>query len=233
MSQEPFSLDEFGGTARLFPLPNLVLFPHVAWPLHIFEPRYRQMVADALDDDRLIALALLRPGWEKDYLERPAICPVVCLGRIYQEERLADGRYNLLLQGLCRARVREELQTDRLYRVARIDLLPDVPVSVPAVEQDLREMMGTAVAPFFAGHMMILEELGQLLASSLSLGCLCDIFCSVMPLALESKQELLEETGVENRVRLLLRRLENCPPPPKQQTSETPPRRFPPEFSSN
>ena len=105
MSQNPSSLDDFGGTARLFPLPNLVLFPHVVQPLHIFEARYRQMMADALDDDRLLAMALLRPGWEEEYDKRPAIHPMVCLGRIAEEERLADGRYNLMLQGLSRARV--------------------------------------------------------------------------------------------------------------------------------
>src|SRR5436190_1334396 len=116
MSQDNFSLEDFCGTARLFPLPNLVLFPHVAQPLHIFEPRYQELMADALEDDRLIALALLQPGWEEDYHKKPPIYRMVCLGRILQEEKLEGGRYNLLLQGLCRARVREELKTDKLYR---------------------------------------------------------------------------------------------------------------------
>src|SRR5262245_20349927 len=98
MKAELLSLEGFAGLARLFPLPNLVLFPHVIQPLHIFEPRYRQLLADALVDDRLMAMALLQPGWEKDYHQRPPIHPVVCLGRIFKEEKLADGRYNLLLQ---------------------------------------------------------------------------------------------------------------------------------------
>src|ERR1700722_13009146 len=115
MSEELSSLSSFGGTARLFPLPNLVLFPHVVQPLHIFEPRYRQLMADALADDRLITMALLRPGWEEDYHQKPPIHSVVCLGRIHQEDRLADGRYNLLLEGLWRARIREEVSGDRLY----------------------------------------------------------------------------------------------------------------------
>ena len=72
---DSFPPDEFAGTARLFPLPNLVLFPHVVQPLHIFEPRYRQLMADALADDRLIAMALLRPGWEEDYHRKPADPP--------------------------------------------------------------------------------------------------------------------------------------------------------------
>src|SRR5256885_4062278 len=90
-----FDPETFSGKVRLFPLPNLVLFPHVLQPLHVFEPRYRQLLTDALDDDRMIALALLRPGWEDDYDKRPPIHPVVCIGKVHNEERFADGRYNL------------------------------------------------------------------------------------------------------------------------------------------
>src|SRR5947209_4114241 len=83
----------------LFPLPNVVLFPRAVLPLHIFEERYRAMMADALAGDRQVAMALLKPGWEKNYYARPAIEPVVCLGRILSHERLPDGCYNFLLQG--------------------------------------------------------------------------------------------------------------------------------------
>ena len=124
---DSFPPDEFSGTARLFPLPNLVLFPHVAQPLHVFELRYRQLMADALEDDRLVTMALLRPGWEEDYHNSPPIHPVVCVGQITQEERLTDGRYNFVLQGLSRARIVEELTTDRLYRMANVELLEEEP----------------------------------------------------------------------------------------------------------
>src|ERR1700752_3118620 len=98
-------LEHFSGTARLFPLPNLVLFPSLLQALHIFEPRYRQMTADALAGDRLIAMVLLRPGWEADYDGRPPVHEVACLGRIAAEQRLPDGRFNLQLRGLSRARI--------------------------------------------------------------------------------------------------------------------------------
>src|SRR5262249_36873339 len=137
MNPDPTSLGDFSGTARLFPLPNLVLFPYVIQPLHIFEPRYRRLMADALADDRLMAMALLKPGWEGDYHKRPAIHPVVCLGKIFKEERLADGRYNLLLHGLARARVLEELPAEKPYRSARVELLADVPVHAARTEQEL------------------------------------------------------------------------------------------------
>jgi Lon protease-like protein len=232
MSPDPFSLDDFHGMARLFPLPNLVLFPHVAQPLHIFEPRYRQLMADALDDDRLIALALLRPGWEEDYDKRPPIFPVVCLGRIHHEQQFEDGRYNLLLHGLRRARVREEVSSPKLYRIARVDLVQDVEVSVPATEQTLREMLGQAVQPYFAEQPPAREQLRRLLESPLPLGGLCDIFSFALPLEVQAKQGLLEEVQVEARVRLLLRHLESCTPPAAAAATLAQ-RRFPPEFSAN
>src|SRR5437763_9199059 len=98
--------------ARLFPLPNVVLFPHVMLPLHIFEPRYRQMTADALAGDRLLALVLLRPGWEADYEGRPLLHAMACLGKIVADQRLPDGRYNLLLRGLCRGRLVNEMSSN-------------------------------------------------------------------------------------------------------------------------
>src|SRR5215467_11468730 len=125
MNEDLSSLENFGGTARLFPLPNLVLFPHVMQPLHMFEPRYRRMTRDALAGDRLIALVLLRPGWEADYKGRPPVHAVACLGRILAEERLNDGRYNLLLRGLGRIRIEEELPRETPYRVARAELLAE------------------------------------------------------------------------------------------------------------
>src|SRR6516165_7292581 len=109
MSEDISPLSDFAGTARLFPLPNLVLFPHVMQPLHIFEPRFRQMTTDALAGDRLIAMVLLRPGWEGDYEGRPAIYPVGCLGKVVAEQKLEDGRFNILLRGLSRIHVAEEV----------------------------------------------------------------------------------------------------------------------------
>src|SRR5271163_2101154 len=109
MNEDKAALQEFKGTARLFPLPNLVFFPHAMQPLHIFEPRYRQMTADALAGDRLIALVLPRPGWEADNTGRPALHPVACVGRILAEQRLSDGRYNILLRGLSRVRIIDEV----------------------------------------------------------------------------------------------------------------------------
>src|SRR5690349_5431852 len=106
----------------IFPLPNVVLFPSVFLPLHIFEPRYREMVADALAADRLIGMVLLRPGWDRDYEGRPAVFPIGCSGVMTHVERLGDGRYNIVLRGLERFRIAEE-NHDRSYRRALVEPL--------------------------------------------------------------------------------------------------------------
>jgi Lon protease-like protein len=109
-------------TIPLFPLPNVVLFPQVFLPLHIFEPRYRRMVADALEGDRLIGMVLLRPGWEGNYEGRPPVYPIGCAGVITHHDRTPDGRYNIVLRGLEKFRIVQE-DDSHLYRVATVESL--------------------------------------------------------------------------------------------------------------
>src|SRR5206468_2475373 len=111
----------------LFPLPNVVLFPNVFLPLHIFEARYREMVADAIAGDRLIGMVLLRPGWDQDYEGRPPVYPIGCSGLITHVEQLADGRYNIVLRGVERFRIIAEDHT-RSYRRASIERLLEPPM---------------------------------------------------------------------------------------------------------
>ncbi len=120
----------FAKPMRLFPLPGCVLLPYTSVPLHIFEPSYRAMLRDALDSDGLIAMATFDPHalevTEESLLQ---IRPCVCVSYVMRHDRLPDGRYNILVQGLCRARITEEqpLHEDG-YRVARLEpfgILPD------------------------------------------------------------------------------------------------------------
>src|SRR5918998_3396267 len=92
-------------TLPIFPLPNVVLFPNVFLPLHIFEPRYRQMVTDTLAGERMIGMVLLQPGYESDYEGTPAVYDIGCAGLITHVERLNDGRFNIVLRGLERFRI--------------------------------------------------------------------------------------------------------------------------------
>lgn len=111
----------------IFPLPDVTLFPHTFLPLHIFEARYRALVADALARDRRLVVARLRPGYEQDYEGQPPVWPVAGVGEIVNWERLPTGRYNLLLRGLGRVRIERELPADTLYRLAVARPVPDEP----------------------------------------------------------------------------------------------------------
>jgi Lon protease-like protein len=122
----------------LFPLPGTVLFPQVFLPLHVFEPRYREMVADALNGDRLIGMVLLRPGWQQDYEGRPPVYPVGCSGVITHVDRLPDGRFNIVLRGLDRFRIVSE-DHSRTYRRGLVQTL-DEPAVVPADRTTLRAL---------------------------------------------------------------------------------------------
>ena len=131
----------------LFPLPNVVLFPRAVLPLHIFEERYKAMTADALKGPRQIAMALLRPGWEKNYHGAAAIEPVVCVGTIIAHERLNDGKYNFLLQGMARARVVREVSLHP-YRTAELE-----PVAEPScLEIDLSNQRRQLISIFSNGR---------------------------------------------------------------------------------
>jgi Lon protease-like protein len=119
-------VDDLPEIVRLFPLPNVVLFPDVDLPLHIFEARYRDMVHDALEDDRLVGMVLLRGDWRKDYLGSPEVYPLGCVGRIEAAAKESDGRFNLVLHGLRGFEIVEEVG-GRPYRCARVRWRPPEP----------------------------------------------------------------------------------------------------------
>jgi len=221
-----FPLADFAGKARLFPLPNLVFFPQVMQPLHIFEPRYRQMTADALEGDRLIALVLPRPGWEKDYAGSPEIHPVACLGRILAEKKLDDGRFNILLRGTARIRIIKEIAGKTLYREARCEVLHERPIADEGRCLFWRTTLIDKAPRWLPKQAEIAEQFSKLLQSDLPLGALCDILAFALPLEAEFKQTLLEELRVEARLQALHDFLEGC-------QTVVPPRKFPPEFSVN
>ncbi len=226
--QQP-SLEGFTGYARLFPLPNLVFFPSVMQPLHIFEPRYRQMAADALDDDKLIALALPQSGWEKDYADKPPIHAVACLGKIIADQKLEDGRYNLLLRGMSRVRILEEVANGKLYRSARVHLLDDVPLVDPAGEAFIRQKLLELAPRMFPQPGEMKDEFRKLLMRPMPIGSLGDIVAFALPLGPAIKQQLLEEIDVGRRLAKLIAHLEANAPTATLAGD----RKFPPDFSSN
>jgi ATP-dependent Lon protease len=227
-----FSVDDFSGKGRLFPLPNLVLFPHVMQPLHVFEPRYRDLLKDALAGDRLIVMAVLAPGWEEDYEGRPKLYPMACLARITTHCRLADGTYNALVLGLRRVRLLRELAPARPFREAEIELCEDHYRGCPLTQQwALQQKFRDALMHILPMLPEAQEQLDQLLGNDAPLGILTDVISYLLNIDLAPKQSLLAELDVHRRANLLLTHLSEATA--ELTASQAEALCFPPPFSTN
>ena len=188
----------------LFPLPNVVLFPSVFLPLHIFEPRYREMVADAIAGDRMIGMVLLRPGWEHDYEGRPPVYEIGSSGVITHFERLSDGRYNIILRGLERFRILEE-DASRSYRrgiverVAEDGAASDDRSMIRRLRSRLEALLAPAVAKSGA------EVIN---ASAMGDEDLINALAQYLDLEPLEKQALLERNCLRSRAEALVELLE-------------------------
>jgi Lon protease-like protein len=203
----------------LFPLPNVVLFPNVFLPLHIFEPRYREMVADVVASDRMIGMVLLRPGWERDYEGRPPIYTVGCSGVVTHNERLADGRYNLVLRGLERFRILDE-NHDRSYRRAAIEplheqrLAPDDRAAIRRQRAKLESMLAPAVAKAGrlrdagAGAGDEARAIDSAMPAAMSDEDLVNALAQYLDFEALEKQALLEKSSLRTRAESLVELLE-------------------------
>ncbi len=226
-----FEPEQFTGRVRLFPLPNLVLFPHVIQPLHVFERRYVDLLHEALQDDRLIAMALLNPGWEPDYEGRPPIAPVACLGRVLTWQAQPNMHYNLLLVGLRRVRVVRELSAERSFREAEVEVLEDryLPAANkgrPALQRKLTAAFEKMLPCFDDAA----ELFNQVSSKNISLGVLYDVISYALDLEVAAKQALLEEIDVDRRAKMLLAHLEKAS---RETADEAVAAGFPPAFSTN
>jgi Lon protease-like protein len=233
MSDEPLAFDseQFQGLARVFPLPDLVMFPHVMQALHIFEPRYRAMLEEALATDRLITMATLAPPGgggvgEKTVAGGPPVEPIACLCRVATHQRTADGTYNVLLLGVRRIRLGAELPALRPFRVFEGDIMEDLEPDLPddAAARLQKDLLATfrRTLPNIPDAQ---EQLDELLGAKVSLGMLSDIVAYSLDLDASWKLRLLGECNVLRRTRLLVEAL-------AARTAREP-RRFPPPFSLN
>lgn len=111
----------------IFPLPNVTFFPKTLLPLHVFEPRYRAMIASAIKGDKMLAVALLREGWQKDYFGRPPVYKTFGVGKIVDHEHLDDDCYNIMVEGMYRGRLVNEHDTAP-YRTGRVFVVQDGPI---------------------------------------------------------------------------------------------------------
>ena len=187
------------GEIPIFPLEMALLFPGIDRPLHIFEPRYRAMVADALKSDRIIGMTTLKPGYEADYAGRPDIYEIGCAGMITEVEELPGGRFNIVLRGITKFRVTSEDQS-RAYRLARVEAIPEVlddeeKAALRKQRQRLEELItagGSTKVPAGTPD----EELVNMVAQYL-------------PLEPAERQALLELKGALLRARTLIELIES------------------------
>ena len=224
--------DSFSGVVRLFPLPNLVLFPGVVQALHIFEPRYKKMVEEALAEDQLIATALIRPEQLSTAGDRPALFDTVCIGKIMTQAELEEGRYNLLLAGVRRARILEEVNFELDFRKARVELLTDSDQDESAEQlSDLRQEVVEQFLEMLPSQSHLdRESLDSLLDSNVGTGQLVDLICyssGAQPLEL---QQALGMDSVIERAQFTLKIMKRIS---RQQKDSGPRGDFPPSFSLN
>lgn len=188
----------------LFPLPDTVFFPDTLLPLHVFEPRYRAMVADCLGGEKRMVVVQLLPGWERDYEGRPPIHSVAAAGDVVDAEPWPDGRYNILLKGFARVLIEEELPPAQAYRLARCRALPD------RLPPEGADVLASALDALTTAYLRLLKEVGRadgamvrLATEAPTAGALVDRVASVVVAEAAHRQRVLETLEVAHRLELV------------------------------
>lgn len=228
--------EDFDGSVRLFPLPGVVTFPNVMQPLHIFEPRYCDMLSDALASNSLIGMATLASGWELDYAGRPALESIACIGRIVSHTPSDDDRHNILLLGLRRVEIVHEMTTNQTYRMAKVNVLNDCYSPESADQREsLKRLLLDSFRRYIPESALAQENFGQLLDSQMPLGAVCDIIAYTVGISIPSKLELLRELDVDERVKKLIALLDMADSSEPKSSSDAVENKltFPPPFSAN
>jgi len=192
--------DEELARLPVFPLPRVVFFPGTALPLHLFEPRYTEMIEDCLDSGcTAMAVALLAPGWEDHYEESPAIYEIAGAGRIVAHQGRADGTHDIILHGLNRVRLHELEGGDHAYRCARAVPIEDSGV---ATSSDVLAMM--ACATRVAAKVRERQpDFSLQVSAELSPGRAADVVADQLVVSPEERQQILEASDVKERVTLV------------------------------
>lgn len=221
----------FTGIVKLFPLPNFVLFPGVIQPLHIFEPRYRKLMEDAISSDQLIAMAKLKSDADAAcHTEHdPEIYQTICIGKIVTHAELPDGRFNLLLLGAKRARIIRELATDLPYRMADVKIVESPKDDNPALRAPVRNKAIKLFEQLVDSDKKLDgESVGHLLNDGLPLGLLLDMLTFSCGATLREQQEILETSDVLARAGKVIEILQS-----RLLQAQRNQLRFPPMFSYN
>lgn len=194
------------GELPMFPLPQTVLFPHTTLPLHIFEPRYRQMVRDARDYELPIAMAVVVPGGDTDDAGRPRVEPVAGAGFIEALEELPDGRFLVELRGAARIEILEEHPPEKLYRRVRARLLREDASSTESIKDHV-QTLELLVVSMRQVNPRVSEYLNTMMADLEDPSAVSDCIASVIFPEAEKRQELLCELDVERRLHAVVARM--------------------------
>lgn len=189
---------DFSGRVRLFPLPDLVVFPGNLQPLHVFEPRYCEMLEEALETDQLVTMATLLSATDTGDPGQPPIAPVVCIGQVIAHQQNGNGTHDILLAGIQRACIEEEAPLIRSFREADVLVLSDTPETDPDLpaESIFRELQAQFLSLVAAQHLQ-----GKSLLEELPLGLMADVLAFHLPLRTSLKLQLLAEPNVVRRAR--------------------------------
>jgi len=195
------SFPEKKGVVPALPLPNVILYPKALLPLHIFEPRYVELIQDTLEGNKQMVLALLKPGWEKDYFGRPEVFPIAGVGEIVHWDKLPNGKYNILVRGLSRVRIVEEFGGGP-YRIAQVELLDEradeIHDSSTIAAQKIRLLTG----------LRRLSEEPVNVPQGVEIGHLADIVTIALPIEIYRKQTLFEVVDVRDRVERVIQAID-------------------------
>lgn len=202
--KEVCNLNDFSGTIPLFPLSTVVFFPNTLLPLHVFEPRYKQMVHDVSNSEGIIGMALLKPGWEANYYGNPEVFDVVGMGRIVSSEVFGDGRINIVLYGLKRVKIIEVMK-ESPYRVARVELVEN---TLCTSEETYRSKIEELIMKWN----FVLDEKQKAhrinINTRLPLDSLTDALATLIFSNVFDKQSLLEEPDVKKRAETIIKDLQ-------------------------
>jgi uncharacterized protein len=178
----------------LFPLPNVVFFPHTRLPLHVFEPRYRALVSEVLEADQRFGIILLRPGWEADYFGKPPLYQFGTIGTIEQSVPLDDGRFNIVVRGDTRFQILHEVASSP-YRTARVIAAPESAAD-PTKAYEQREWLADLSREYlqYLREQTTVPEL-----ETVNLDALTNALIMSLNLDAEEKQKLLEIGDISAR----------------------------------
>jgi|TARA_B100001079_G_scaffold267185_1_gene275478 hypothetical protein len=197
-------LEDFSGRVPIFPLPNVVFFPHTFLPLNIFEERYRAMVADAAKGEKLICMTLLKPGYDEDYEGSPPIHTTGTVGFMPLKKDQKDGTSDILLVGMDKVKI-NEIPSDTPYRMAEVEILHEI-----IGESDTEALQDKIFQQFnLLTDDNLLSIATQFFSEGLDFEMAVNLVISHLEIEAGEKQKLLELDDLSLRAKVLLQYLES------------------------